>query len=69
MFFAFTYAPCVVFVGMSVAFEGKVGKFFKGMSFLFGGAAVLSYIIFIKLLWKMTRQIEDYIKLKQRGVF
>ena len=51
MVFAFTYAPCVVFVGMSVAFEGKAGKFFKVMSFLFGGAAVLSYIIFIKLLW------------------
>ena len=51
MFFAFTYAPCVVFLGMSAVFEGKAGKFFKGMSFLFGGAAVLSYINFIKLIW------------------
>ena len=51
MFFALTYVPCVACVGMAYAFDGFVSRVFKTASFIFGLAAVISYIIFIGLIW------------------
>ena len=51
MLFALTYVPCVACVGMAYAFGGSIGKFFKVISFIFGLAAIISYIIFIRFIW------------------
>jgi hypothetical protein len=51
MFFALTYVPCVIFLGMSIVMGGKIGKIFRNISFVFGGMAMFSYIIFVKNIY------------------
>jgi len=51
MFFALAYVPCVVFLGMSIAIGGKIGKMLKNISFVFGGIAICSYIIIARNIY------------------
>ena len=47
MIFAFTYVPCVACVGISFAFGGSIGKFFKKVAYIFGVIALCSYSAFL----------------------
>jgi hypothetical protein len=48
MIFAFSYVLCAATQGMSIALEGKTGKVLRNISFILGGIAICSYVIFIK---------------------
>jgi len=48
MIFALAYVPCVVTQGMSIALGEKTGKVLRNISFILGGIAICSYVIFIK---------------------
>tara|TARA_B100000959_G_C14651395_1_gene488511 strand:- start:324 stop:491 length:168 start_codon:yes stop_codon:yes gene_type:complete len=50
MIFALTYVPCVACVGMAYAFGGSIEKFFKIISFIFGGVALCSYSVFLLII-------------------
>jgi len=50
MIFAMTYVSCVACAAMSVVFNRKVRKFCSGISLVFGGVAILSYINFVGAL-------------------
>ena len=48
IYFAATYVPFVALQGMSIVKGGKTGKILKNVSYLFGLAAIFSYITFIE---------------------
>jgi len=52
MFFALSYVPCVACVGMAHAFGGFIGKILTVLSFIFGGIALCSYVVFLLVILK-----------------
>gem|GEM_PF-2239735 len=50
MIFALTYVPCAACTAVSVVFNTKNRKLFNGVSLIFGGIAILSYINFVGTL-------------------
>jgi len=47
MFFAFSYVPCVLFYGMYFAVKSKHSNLLRKLSFVFGGVAICSYVVFL----------------------
>ncbi len=51
IYFAATYVPFLALQGMSVVKGGKTGKMLRNVSYLFGLAAIFSYVMFIEKIF------------------